>query len=99
MKTLKSIAALSVIAGGMMFAGMSNSADAGCYGGYCAPTYGYNYYRPVIATYPRVNLSCDAYGCHYFVDSYGIRHNCFATSINGRYFYNHLGRRHFVLGY
>ncbi|MEZ6053307.1 MAG: hypothetical protein R3C02_18270 [Planctomycetaceae bacterium] len=47
----------------------------------------------------RVNLLCDAYGCHYFVDSYGIRHNCFATSIGGRYFYNYGGQRHFVLGY
>ncbi len=101
MKTLKTIAALSLVAGGMLVAGLSNSADAGCYGGYCAPSYGYgyNYHTPLVVNYPRVNILCDSYGCHYFNDSYGIRHDVYASSFANRYFYNYGGTQQFVLGY
>ena len=101
MKTLKKIAALTIVAGGFMVAGMTSSADAGCYGGYCAPTYGYGYgyARPLVVSYPSVNLHCDIYGCNYFLDSYGIRHDCYQTSFANRYFYLDHGVRRFVLGY
>ena len=103
MKTLKKIAALTLVAGGFMVAGLSSSAEAGGYGfgyGY-APSYGYgyNYYRPTYYSYPRVNLFCDSYGCHYFTDSYGIRHNCFLYSGNQYYYLNSYGVRQFVYGY
>ncbi|MGD9855555.1 MAG: hypothetical protein AB7U20_11465 [Planctomycetaceae bacterium] len=103
MKTLKKIAALTIVAGGFLVAGMTSSADAGCYGGYCAPSYGfgYNYYSPtyVAPIYPRVNLLCDAYGCNYFVDSYGFRHNCQLSYGNQYFYYNSFGAQQFVYGY
>jgi len=98
MKTLKKIAALTIVAGGFMVAGLSSSADAGYGYGFYRPSYGYNYYRP-IHRYPRVNLQCDAYGCHYFIDSYGIRHNCHLAYGNRYYYYNSYGVKSFVYGY
>lgn len=102
MKTLKKIAALTIVAGGFLAAGLSSSADAGYGFGYgFAPTYGYgyNYYRPIYRSYPRVNLLCDAYGCHYFIDSYGIRHNCHLAYGNTYYYLNSYGVKQFVFGY
>ncbi|MBX3438714.1 MAG: hypothetical protein KF861_14565 [Planctomycetaceae bacterium] len=106
MKALKNIAALTIVAGGFVLAGLSSSADAGGYGGYgygygYAPSYGYshNYYRPSYVSYPRVNLLCDSYGCHYFVDSYGIRHNCHLAFGNQYYYFNNFGAKQFVYGY
>jgi hypothetical protein len=103
MKTLKTLALLAVVTGSLLAVGLS-TAQAGGYGYGHGHGYGYGYgYRPVIVNtihYPHVNLHCDAYGCHYFLDSYGLRHNCFHSGISGRYFYlDSYGAKHFVLGY
>ncbi|QDU38738.1 hypothetical protein Mal4_30680 [Maioricimonas rarisocia] len=107
MKSLKTLAAVAIAAAGFAFF-TSDTAEAGCHGGYCGPRvynhaygHGFGYHRNFYAR--PVRILCDAYGCDYFVDPYGVRYNVHLDTFGKYYFFDryHTRRyiRHFHLGY